>query len=309
MPPLNSSSPVNSIPPNYNSGRELRAFLVERGLGMRKRFGQNFLVNPRVRSGLLDAMELRGGEEVWEIGPGLGAMTRGLLERGARVTAFEIDPAFAAILKEFFAGEAGEKFRLIEGDALKTWRMAPPAEETLLFGNLPYNAAAALLADFIENGRFFKRMVVTVQKEVALRMAAKPGSPDYSSFSVLCSSVYRVSPLFVIKGSSFYPAPRVDSQGVRFDLLPRQELPRLFYPLVRGLFSWRRKAIRNTLSAFAASVILKQVSPDGASSAAREAAAEALNRANISGDRRPETLDRDEFAALAAFLEEVVFNE
>ena len=311
MPPLNNSGPVNSIPPNYNSGRELRAFLADRGLGMRKKFGQNFLINPRVRSGLLDAMELSEGDEVWEIGPGLGAMTAGLLERGARVTAFEIDPAFAAILKDFFAGEAG-KFRLVEGDALKTWRevdAAPPSEKTLLFGNLPYNAAAALLADFIENGRFFRRMVVTVQREVALRMAAKPGTSDYSSFSVLCSSVYTIRPLFVIKGPSFYPAPRVDSQGVRLDLLPCGELPRLFYPLVRGLFSSRRKAIRNTLSAFAASVIIKQVSPDGASSAAREAAAEALKRANISGDRRPETLDRDEFAALAAFLEEIVLDE
>jgi 16S rRNA (adenine1518-N6/adenine1519-N6)-dimethyltransferase len=280
---------------------------------MRKKFGQNFLINPRIRSGLLDAMELRDGDEVWEIGPGLGAMTAGLLERGAKVTAFEIDPAFAAILKGFFAGEAGGKFRLVEGDALKTWRevdAVPPSEETLLFGNLPYNAAAALLADFIENGRFFKRMVVTVQREVALRMAAKPGAPEYSSFSVLCSSVYKVSPLFVIKGSSFYPAPRVDSQGVRLDLLPHGELPKLFYPLVRGLFSWRRKAIRNTLSAFAASVIInKPVSHEGASSSAREAAAEALNRANISGERRPETLDRDEFAALAAFLEEIVLHE
>ena len=277
---------------------------------MRRKFSQNFLINPRVRSGLLDAMELRGGDEVWEIGPGLGAMTSGLLERGARVTAFEIDPAFAAILMELFAGEAGA-FRLVEGDALKACRafQAAPAEKTFLFGNLPYNVAAALLADFIENGRFFKRMVVTVQREVALRMAAKPGSVNYSSFSVLCSSVYRVSPLFVIKGSSFYPAPRVDSQGVRLDLMPRVELPGLFYPLVRGLFSSRRKAIRNTLTAFAASVIMdKQVSPEKVPSRAREAAAEALNRAGISGDRRPETLGRDEFAALAALLEGIVPN-
>jgi 16S rRNA (adenine1518-N6/adenine1519-N6)-dimethyltransferase len=321
---LNNSNTVNSNPTilnpvNYNSGRDIRAFLDSKGLGIRKKFGQNFLINPRVRSALLDAMELRVGDEVWEIGPGLGAMTGGLLERGASVTAFEIDPAFAGILKELFAplltGEAPGRFRLIEGDALKTWRKAGagPSEETLLFGNLPYNAAAALLADFIENGRFFKRMVVTVQREVALRMAASPGSPDYSSFSVLCSSVYKVSPLFVIKGASFYPAPRVDSQGVRLDPLPfRGELPRLFYPLVRGLFSSRRKIIRNTLTAFAASVIIdntvspEQVPPERAFSTAREAAAEALNRANISGDRRPETLDKDEFAVLAAFLEEIV---
>jgi 16S rRNA (adenine1518-N6/adenine1519-N6)-dimethyltransferase len=305
---LNNLNPVN-----YNSGREIRAFLEERGLGARKKFGQNFLINPRVRSALLDAMELRGGEHVWEIGPGLGAMTAGLLERGAWVTAFEIDPAFAGILRGHFAplsnGQAPGTFRLVEGDALKTWRKveALPAEEMYLFGNLPYSAAAALLADFIENGRFFKRIVVTVQREVALRMAAAPGSSDYSSFSVLCSSVYKVTPLFIIKGSSFYPAPRVDSQGVRFDLLPvRGDLPRLFYPLVRGLFSSRRKTIRNTLTAFAASVIINKPVSQGASCTARDAALEALNRASISGDRRPEMLDKDEFAALAAFLEEIV---
>ena len=309
---------------NYNSKAELRAFLDEHNLGMRKKFGQNFLINPAVRLRLLDALELESGDNVWEIGPGLGAMTAGLLERGGRVTAFEIDPAFSRILREFFAGEslAGEcfaaessgpepAFRLIEGDVLKTWRTVknsasiPPAnmptEETLLFGNLPYNLAAALLADFIEKGCFFKRMVVTVQREVALRMAARPGSADYSSFSVLCSSVYKISPLLVIKGSSFYPVPRVDSQGVRLDLLPQKEkLPRLFYPLVRSLFSSRRKTIKNTLTAFAASFILKEN---------REAAAEVLHRAGISGERRPETLDIQEFAALAAHLEEIVSHE
>jgi len=288
-----------ALPPsiNYNSGRELSAFLDARGLGMRKKFGQNFLINPRARSGLLDAMELHDGDEVWEIGPGLGAMTTGLLERGARVTAFEIDPAFAAILREFFTAEYLGRFNLVEGDALKTWRKveAPPEEKLFLFGNLPYNVAAALIADFIVNKRFFKRMVVTVQREVALRMTAAPGSAAYSSFSVLCSSVYKVSPLSVIKGSSFYPAPRVDSQGVRLDLIPDcGEPPRFFYPLVRALFSSRRKTIRNTLKTFAP---------------ASEVTEEVLRRANISGERRPETLDKDEFIALAALLEEIICSE
>lgn len=314
------------MPPsvNYDSPKELRSFLDGRGLGMRKRHGQNFLINPAVRRRLLDALELSPGAEVWEIGPGLGAMTAGLLERGARVTAFEIDPAFAQALREFFPevsatnlhepAQTEEKyktmsFRLIEGDVLKTWpavhedRAGPcghaDEKELYLLGNLPYNIAAALLADFIEKGRFFTRMVVTVQREVARRMAARPGSRDYSSFSVLCSSVYKVSPLSVIKPSSFYPAPRVDSQGVRLDYNPgQQKLPELFYPLVRSLFSSRRKTIKNTLSNFANSVIMKA-----------GAAEEVLNRTGISGDRRPETLNIDEFAALAAFLEEVVSDE
>ena len=288
---------------NYNSKRELVTFLEERGLGMRRKFGQNFLINPAVRTRLLDALELKNGDKVWEIGPGLGAMTTGLLERGAKITAFEIDPAFARILGE----SLGES--IIEGDVMKTWRTVDtagsvPKEELFLFGNLPYNIAAALLADFIERGRFFKRMVVTVQREVAQRMAAGPCSADYSSFSVLCSSVYKVTLLEVIKASSFYPAPRVDSQGVRLDLVSeRKELPGLFYPLVRSLFSARRKTLRNTLSAFAAQVIIRQNSAPGS---AREAAEEVLNRAGISRDRRAETLCIDEFAALAAFMEEIV---
>ena len=302
------------MPPlvNYNSKNELRAFLEERRLGMRKKFGQNFLINPAVRSRLLDALELSQGNLVWEVGPGLGAMTAGLIERGGRVTAFEIDPAFALILRESFAADSS--FRLIEGDVLKTWPLVhaeiAPDEEIFLLGNLPYNIAASLLADFIEKGRFFKRMVITVQREVALRMAAGPGSKDYSSFSVLCSSVYKVTPLPVIRASSFYPAPRVDSQGVRLDLLPdRDKLPELFYPLVRSLFSSRRKTIRNTLSGFASSVIIKAgLSEQELPKTARETAEELLGRTGISGERRPETLGLEEFAALAALLEEIVLN-
>ena len=322
------------MPPsiNYDSPGELKAFLKGHGMGMLKRYGQNFLINPAARLHLLDALELQRGDEVWEIGPGLGAMTAGLLERGGQVTAFEIDRAFAGVLLELFAGEGTPSeptgrtpnepsFRLIEGDVLKTWQHVDAAgKEPILFGNLPYNIAAALLADFIEKGRFFRRMVVTVQREVASRMAALPGSPEYSSFSVLCSSVYKVTPLKVIKSSSFYPAPKVDSQGVRLDLFSGQNaLPKLFHPLVRALFSSRRKTIRNTLSTFSASVIINSAKDNISVKAfvndtvaskviAKDLTAEVLRRSNISGERRPETLGIDDFTALAALLEEVVAN-
>ena len=289
---------------------------------MRKKLGQNFLVNPAVRSRLLDALELRKGDEVWEVGSGLGAMTSGLLERGARVTAFEIDPAFIRLLKELFATESCETgipaFRLIEGDVMKTWKtVAPqvPAEELFLMGNLPYNVAAALLADFIENSRFFNRLVVTVQREVAMRMLAAPGSSEYSSFSVLCSSVYKITPISIIKGSSFYPVPKVDSQGLRLDLIPdREKRNKYFYPLIRALFSSRRKKIRNTLSAFTASNIMKQDQQkqdirNGAKMLSAEYAAEILKQTGISGERRPETLEVNEFAALSFFLEEILSRE
>jgi len=316
LPPL-----IKQNPPNYDSPKELKAFLDERGIGMRKKFGQNFLINPRERSMLLDALELPAGAKVWEAGAGLGAMTAGLLERGADLTAFEIDPAFARALREFFGDNSvtgGGSFHLVEGDIIKTWGpVSVTDDELFLFGNLPYNIAAALIADFIEKGRFFKRAVITVQREVARRMAASPGSGDYSSFSVLCSSVYKVKLLKIIKPSSFYPAPNVDSQGVRMDLISKPEkMPKFFYLLVRSLFSSRRKTIRNTLTAFASSVIIGSINGSITGSmlqgkaflSAKETAEETLRKAGISGDRRAETLAIDEFAALAAFLEEIVFN-
>jgi 16S rRNA (adenine1518-N6/adenine1519-N6)-dimethyltransferase len=292
------------LPPlkiNYDSPTELRAFLDARGLGMRKKLGQNFLINPHARSRLLDALEFNPGDDVWEVGPGLGAMTSGLMERGARVTAFELDPAFCRVLGEEF-GDKNE-FLLAEGDVLKTWQNARGGD--YLLGNLPYNIAAALLADFIEKKKFFKRIVVTVQREVALRMMARPGSPDYSSFSVICASAYKLGPLMVLKGASFYPQPKIDSQGVRLDLLDEPAAhSRLFQPLTRALFSSRRKTIKNNLINFSNSVILKGKGFEAAQ--ANRVGLEALAKSGISGDRRAETLDVADFETLAQALEEII---
>jgi 16S rRNA (adenine1518-N6/adenine1519-N6)-dimethyltransferase len=287
---------------NYDSPQAIRAYLDQRGLGIRKRLGQNFLINGGARRQLLDALAIAPGDRVWEIGPGLGAMTAGLLERGAELSAFELDRGFIAALEEFFGGHRG--FRLIPGDALKTWPAAWAAlgreagEAPSLLGNLPYHIAAALLADFIEKNCFFKRMVVTVQREVARRMAAKPGSADYSSFSVLCASAYAVTPLMVLKGASFYPPPRVDSQGILLELrsdIDPAGYPAGFKPLVRSLFSSRRKTIKNNLQNYLNSRILT----DGG---AQDLALDLLERIGVSPKERAENLGPEEFSALAAAL-------
>ncbi|GHV41033.1 ribosomal RNA small subunit methyltransferase A [Spirochaetia bacterium] len=293
MPPCPESALPEVI--NYDSAAALRALLEERGLGMRKKFGQNFLINPGIRKRLVDALEIGAGETVWEVGPGLGAMTRELLDRGMNVRAFEIDPGFIGLLKELFIEKPG--FTLVEGDVLKTWHQADQAEAPApyLLGNLPYNIGAVLLANFIEEGRFFKRMIVTVQKEVARRMAAKPGGSDYSSFSVLIGSAYKVSPLMVIGASSFYPAPRVDSQGIRLDLRTDMEgraRPPLFYPLVRQLFSSRRKTIKNNLQTFVSSRIMKGDDP-------LDIVLPALEQCGIKPEERAENLTVEQFAELA----------
>jgi 16S rRNA (adenine1518-N6/adenine1519-N6)-dimethyltransferase len=273
---------------NYNSASGLRTFLDREGLGMRKKFGQNFLINPVTRKALADALDCKEGDEVWEIGPGLGAMTALLLEKGLTVRAFEIDAGFIRTLKEIFAQE--NNFFLVEGDVMKTFMKTWSSQKNAryLLGNLPYNIAAVLIAELIEKGRLFTRMVVTVQKEVALRMAASAGSPDYSSFSVLCASVYKVKPLMTIHPSSFYPQPDVDSMGVLLENKNPAEYPRVFYPLVRALFASRRKTIKNNLTKFTSS---------------KDICAAILRENGLNGNERAEKLELEVFLSLAKSIE------
>jgi 16S rRNA (adenine1518-N6/adenine1519-N6)-dimethyltransferase len=284
--------------PDYNSGPALREYLRQRGLGIRKQWGQNFLINPAARRALTEALEAERGSGVWEIGSGMGAMTGELLDRGLQVRAFEVDPGLCLILGDLF-GSCGA-FTLVPGNVLETWENSEDPSHYLL-GNLPYNIAGPLLGRFIERGRFFKRMVVTVQKETALRMAAPPGSKNYSSISVLCASAYRLKIFMTLKGPSFFPAPRVDSAAVCFDLKKdRPQRPALLYPLVRGLFSSRRKTIANNLEYFlASSGILKN-------SSGLDAAKTALDQSGLRGGERAEQLGIDEFTQLAAALESIL---
>ena len=283
---------------NYNSASGLKAFLENNGLGMRKKYGQNFLINGEARLALVNALKAENGAEIWEIGPGLGAMTALLLEKGFFVQAFEIDDGFAKILKSLFAEK--NNFSLVEGDVMKTWPLQKPAP--YLLGNLPYNIAAALIADLIEKDRLFNRMVVTVQREVALRMYAKAGSPDYSSFSVLCSLFYAVKPLMFLRGGSFYPRPNVDSMGVLLEKRPDPAIcPAIFFPLLRALFGSRRKMIKNNLTGFISSR-LGQNSAFQAGASAQDICAAVLAECALSGSERAESLEPGLFLNLANSL-------
>ncbi|HOX48554.1 MAG TPA: 16S rRNA (adenine(1518)-N(6)/adenine(1519)-N(6))-dimethyltransferase RsmA [Spirochaetia bacterium] len=195
---------------------------------------------------------------MWEIGPGIGSMTAMALDSGLEVTAFEIDRGFARLLGRIFAGRP--KFRLVEGDFLRTWKteLAAGRLPDAVFGNLPYNVASAMVALLIE--RYPEAagsggpppMVFTVQKEAALRMAAKPGTKDYSAFSVLCASACRVRIAFDLAGGSFWPVPNVQSSLVVLEPRPDPIAPadRLgFSAFVRSAFSSRRKTLKNNLKA------------------------------------------------------------
>lgn len=232
---------------NYDSPTSIKEFLEREDLWVTKRFGQNFLIDRSMRNRIVGALAVESGMHVWEIGPGIGAMTELILEKDARLTVFEIDYGFVRVLESLYA--SNERFAVVKGDMLKTWR-AQTDRPDRIFGNLPYNAAFAIIADLLERDCAPDRMVFTLQKEAARRMAAGPGTKDYSSFSVLCASVCEVRVLFDIGASSFWPQPRVTSSVVQ--LIPSAkpvpaELRKGFSDFVRAAFVLRRKTLRNSL--------------------------------------------------------------
>jgi 16S rRNA (adenine1518-N6/adenine1519-N6)-dimethyltransferase len=269
---------------NYDSPASLQAFLNDQGYNALKRWGQNFLINAGARRQILAALELKPGEPVWEVGPGLGALTHHLVEAGHPLTVFEIDPGYVGFLRQEF-GEAPAGFTVIEGDVVKTWKTVPRASVKTV-GNLPYNAASAIIADFIEGGFFPEVFVVTVQLEMAQRMTAVPGTKNHSSFSVLCQSVFRVEDVVTLKPGSFYPPPEVTSRVVR--LRPHGLYPgldhRRFSTFVRECYSSRRKTLRNNLPGAAAALTVSD-----------EALSAAFAGAGIDLGLRAETLSVRQF--------------
>ena len=282
--------------PDYNSPQELKAVLDSKGFSMQKKFGQNFLINAAARTKLIDALDVGKGTVVWEVGPGLGAMTSEILERGADLTCFEIDRGFASLIKDFFMEQASEnRFHLVEGDVLKTWKnhLASSKLPDRFFGNLPYNIAATIIADTIENNVRFEKCVFTVQKEVALRMCAKPGSDDFSSFSVLCQWAYDVKPLMDLGGANFWPKPNVDSRAVVFtkkEDFPKCNNPSLFIKMQRALFSSRRKNVRNNLTAFLSN---------------NDLCLQALEKAGIDPQKRAEVLELPQMLLLSDVIDDM----
>ncbi len=279
---------------NYSSTAEITKVLSDHSLAMTKKFGQNFLISPEARERIVSLIKPSEGMKVWEIGPGLGAITHLLLKAGCSVTAFEIDHGFASILRnEAFTDE---DFTLIEGDALETLFTGPLTADRVV-GNLPYNVGSQVIARLIENGYLPSLMVFTLQKEVADRMSAEPGSEAYSSFSILTQLDYTNTTAFMIRPGSFYPAPNVDSAVVVMKKRDRSlvdgEERKVFLALVRALFAQRRKTIRNNL-----------LSSPVFSSMGKDRIEAAFSSVCLTGSERAEALSFDSLVALMRALKE-----
>jgi 16S rRNA (adenine1518-N6/adenine1519-N6)-dimethyltransferase len=270
----------------------VRRTLLERSIRPRKRWGQNFLADANLRDAVVADAGVRSGELVLEVGPGLGTLTKGLLARGAEVTAVELDPALVAFLVEAFAGE--DRLTLVSGDVLQRGELAPAVEWVLagrpfrVVSNLPYSSASPFLAALARRDPPPDRITVMVQREVAARMAAAPGNRDYGPLAVLLALRGDVRILREVTGRVFVPPAAVRSAVVQ--VLPRPVDREWFLGggrLAREAFLHRRKTLRRALTAAGYATPL---------------VAEALADLGLDPGARPEAVDPESFAGLAERL-------
>ncbi|MGN8897068.1 16S rRNA (adenine(1518)-N(6)/adenine(1519)-N(6))-dimethyltransferase RsmA [Flavonifractor sp. HCP28S3_F3] len=279
--------------------KDIRALLGRHGFRFSKSMGQNFLIEGWVPRDIADAS---GADEhcgVLEIGPGIGPLTVQLAQRAGRVAAVELDKSLLPILDETLAPY--DNVTIIPGDAMKLDLAALAAEQfpgltPLACANLPYNITTPVITALIEAG-CFQAITVMIQREVALRICAAPGSADYGAFSLFCQYYTTPELLFQVPPECFLPAPKVTSAVIR--LVPRQTPPqdlveeKLFFRVVKAAFAQRRKTLLNTLSSSLGSSLDK----DGLR--------QAIQEAGLSPDVRGERLGIAEFAALAAKIRDL----
>lgn len=232
---------------------EIRELAAELDVTPTKKLGQNFLHDPNTVRMIVGAAELSPDDVVVEVGPGLGSLTLGLVDTVSRVVALEIDPRLADRLPATVkarAPEYAERLTVITTDALKVRRDDLDVEPTALVANLPYNVSVPVLLHLLEEFPTIRRVLVMVQKEVADRLAAVPGSKIYGVPSVKAAFYGDVSRAGTIGKHVFWPAPNIESGLVRIDVNddnPRELRERVF-PIVDAAFAQRRKTLRSTLA-------------------------------------------------------------
>lgn len=253
--------------------------------------GQNLLVNGSYLLKIVQAARINPGENLVEIGAGLGTLTEALMERGANVWALEIDSGFHEVLENKFAGS--DKVVLIHADALKFdfRQLAAEIGRLRVVANLPYNISSRLIFLFLQNSEIFSSLHILLQREVAERFVASPGTKDYGVLTVLLGISARVELLFNIPKDAFFPVPEIISTFIKIEF-PDEPLEhvsdmKLLTRLVKASFAGRRKTLRNTLKSEAAIGIEFST------------IAEAAQRVDIDLSRRGETLSPREFADFA----------
>ena len=228
---------------------DILATLREIRVSPAKTLGQNFLHDQNLARWIVDQAQITSDDYVVEIGPGLGALTRFILEKGAHVLAIEKDARLAGFLRAHFPNQ---RLEILDSDALKFDPRSLFAHRTVkLLGNLPYNVSSVLLLRFLEQPSPISLLLLMLQKEVAERLSASPSTHDYGALTLRVQLHHHVKYLRTVPATVFFPRPEVDSAVVR--ILPRDplELPQhddqLLRRLVRAGFSQRRKQLRKLI--------------------------------------------------------------
>ena len=256
--------------------------LLPRGHVARRRFGQHFLVDRHYIERIVSALDPRAGDNVVEIGPGLGALTGPLLESIRRLAVIEIDRDLAARLADEYPPDT---LMLYNADALD-FDFASLGANLRVVGNLPYNISSPLLFHLAQYEAMLFDLTLMLQREVVERMAAAPATPAYGRLSVMLQVRFRIERLFTVPPGAFRPAPKVESAVVRLtplrDARPSLADKALFARIVTAAFGQRRKTLRNALKTLASEADLE--------------------RAGIAPGARGETLSVADFVRLANAL-------
>lgn len=276
-----------------------KAILEKHGFSFKKSLGQNFLIDTNILNRIVDHANLTEESGAIEIGPGIGALTEQLLRRSKKVVAFEIDQRLLPILEETLAPYPNKK--IIHQDVLKADVASIVAEEfagiedVMVVANLPYYVTTPIIMKLLEDKLPIRGIVCMLQKEVAERIAAKPGNKDYGSLSIAVQYYTEAETVMIVPKTVFVPQPNVDSAVIRLTV---RETPRVsvkdeafFFTVTRASFAQRRKTILNNLT-----------SQLPAGKEKKEQILAALGEANIDPTRRGETLSIEEFAVLSDAL-------
>ena len=261
------------------------ALLREHGLHAQKGLGQNFLQDLTALDKIVQAAEIQPDDVVLEIGPGLGSLTRYLALSAKSVTAVELDRELIPVLQTVLAPYPNT--RVVEGDIL---RFSPSSlvktDDYLVVANVPYYITSAIFRHLLETSPRPRRMVLTIQKEVAERICAKPGDMSLLALSVQVYGQPKIAA--ILPAEAFFPVPKVDSAIIRVDMLPEPRIPAplldTFFQMAKAGFSQKRKTLRNSLSAGL------RISPSETG--------QLLEQAGINPMRRAETLSLDEWGML-----------
>ena len=278
-----STSSVHSLAPSSNNSLSLQDKANHMEVRAKKALGQHFLTDQSIAKGIVDALR---GEKVLEVGPGMGVLTQYLLPiRGENLKAVEIDTESVAYLKSHFP-ELGEN--LVAGDFLKMNMGTLFEGEYSVIGNFPYKISSQIFFKILEHRDRIPEVVCMIQKEVAERIAEKPGTKTYGILSVFLQAWYDIEYLFTVGSGAFNPPPKVQSAVIRLTRNGRTSLgcdEKLFRMVVKTAFGQRRKTLRNSLKPIIAST--------GA----------AVDTTDPVFDLRPERLGVDDFVALTVSLQ------